>query len=141
MIPDIVIPAHGVVGGVGVAVGRMKKGKETKVLTAKLASTFSKVLDVTMKQPQDFPCCHMSTHSFQSEATYLMSSFIKVNKILFQNLGSANVNACLSGVVQNEGSSCSAQVKQCVMSYCQKVASFLNFPEDWMDERSSMFIL
>ena len=101
MIPDIVIPAHGVVGGV--AVGRMKKGKETKVLTAKLASTFSKVLDVTMKQPQDFPCCHMSTHSFQSEATYLMSSFIKVNKILFQNLGSANVNACLSGVVQNEG--------------------------------------
>lgn len=55
--------------------------------------------------------------------------------------GTINVNICLSGVVQNEGSSCFVQVKQCVMSYCQKVASFLSFPEDWRDERSSMFVL
>lgn len=124
-------------GGGGVVVSGWRKERKPRYWQ-KNKFTFSKVL-MSLWSNHKTSGCHTMTHSSQSESVYLMSSFIKVDKILFQNPGSANVNAYLSGVAEWRKFMLCASGSN-VMSYCQKVASFLNFPKTgWMRGHLCLF--
>lgn len=114
----------------------VEKERETEVLLGRLASLFSSALNVTATWSGNVP---LRLPLLQAEATHLASSCLEANRILSPQQGPTELVCPRRGRMEEVPHS--AQAQQCVISYCQELASFLNFPEAWMGERSSVFIL